>query len=1026
MPSPKHHYLALNQRIALGWCVLWLGLSTQIGLAQIYPHTIYTEEDGLISSRVYDIEQASDGVIWMATAKGVSAYDGATWTNYPNAKSSLPRDPEMKMVALQDTSIWVAGFSQTQLCIHQWKDNQWHQIPNPIAQMGYQPTLYGFAAALEDSITHLSIGDSIIHVYRSDTKKWQHYTLPKPVTACYTLHFDHQYRLWAGTNQGLFIIEENQLKPVKLNLEYIEDQKLKIFKFKNIDDKIIFITQAQIFEIKNKKIKLICNTNPSTDFNSVRHINISFSPYSGILFSNTSKLKVVKNKFFDQIKFDNQLNSYWPNDIQNDQENNIWIATDRGVVKLTSLHFISFDQTNGLPENEVSAICIGTHLEILLGSNTSLSIIKNNQIKILEDLRNDKDSKSNYRIMRIIKDQDTYYFSANRKGLGVFKDKKLRWYQHSDDPNSSLVDVFSYKNQIYTIYNSTIQKFNDGKFEYVTESGFYIRKTRLINGKIWVIGHDIVAFDGENIEPIAHSPTGHWGVCYDAIQWREKIYVASHDGLLEFTDEGWKQANLNDQQIDQSCFSLMVDSKDHLWIGTSYGVYLHDGQSLYHFHRKSGLIGNESNRNALVEDYEGRIWIGTELGVSVFDYDKWNKEVHTPRLKLKKLITNKGQVLSPGKDLELPDEENSIEFSFVGISFQDERSINYRYRLKGHDTSWYELRSNKYPIAKFTNLSAGKYQFEVQSRIKTQPWSAPQRSGLITIRPKFTDTFTFYILAISGLMVIGFVIAQLFAKVKDNRILVAKVQQKTALIEQSKKNLDQKNKELQEINHELDRFVYGISHDLKSSLNSITGLIKMLQASNTETERLQVISLISTSIDRLKSLIDDLQVYSRNKKTGLNFQVIDLKKLIKDVIDTQKYSHEALNVDIQYKIHQQDKNFVSDYSRIFIILSNLLSNGIKYRNKYFGNSYINIEVESQGSNMLFKVEDNGIGISDEMITNLFGMYKKGSSDKNSSGLGLFIVKETVDRLDGSIDVTSKVNKGTTFFLKIPNQSKSSL
>jgi signal transduction histidine kinase len=244
-------------------------------------------------------------------------------------------------------------------------------------------------------------------------------------------------------------------------------------------------------------------------------------------------------------------------------------------------------------------------------------------------------------------------------------------------------------------------------------------------------------------------------------------------------------------------------------------------------------------------------------------------------------------------------------------------------------------------------------------------------------------------------------------------------------VERNKKvaeqTLLQQNVELTKINQELDRFVYSASHDLRAPLKSVLGLVKLSQedCTNNKYDLFQeYLQMIENSIVRLDMTIKDIINYSRNARTDVAKELIDPESLIKEVLEDMKYvaGSEEIMTNITIQSHSP---FYSDSSRLRVVLNNLISNSIKYRNLK-NNSYVNVSVEVTEEKALITIQDNGIGIDPIYINKIFNMFFRATAKSEGSGLGLYIVKETLDKLNGSINVNSVLNEGSTFTIEIPN------
>jgi len=220
-------------------------------------------------------------------------------------------------------------------------------------------------------------------------------------------------------------------------------------------------------------------------------------------------------------------------------------------------------------------------------------------------------------------------------------------------------------------------------------------------------------------------------------------------------------------------------------------------------------------------------------------------------------------------------------------------------------------------------------------------------------------------------------------------------------------------------NFELDSFVYRASHDLRAPLRSVLGLISLMKFEENEEQRNYYLTLAEKSIDKLDHFIIDLTDFSRNNRTEVNSEKIDFNAIIADCIDNLKYMEKAEEIDIR-KNFKINVPFYSDAKRISIIFQNLLSNAIKYQNHKSVKPFVEISVTTYSESAEIFITDNGRGIREEYLTKIFNMFFRASQDSYGSGLGLYITKQVVEKLNGKIEVFSQFGKGTTFRLILPN------
>lgn len=235
-------------------------------------------------------------------------------------------------------------------------------------------------------------------------------------------------------------------------------------------------------------------------------------------------------------------------------------------------------------------------------------------------------------------------------------------------------------------------------------------------------------------------------------------------------------------------------------------------------------------------------------------------------------------------------------------------------------------------------------------------------------------------------------------------------------IEQELKN---KNTDLQKTNFELDKFVYSVSHDLRAPLSSMKGIIEISEEETQEPLMSEHLCMLKKNVDKLDSFIQDILDYSRNTRTEIKREKINVKEMLNDIASHLKYMKDA-NRKVEINIDVSDKTvFFSDKSRLSIVLSNLISNAIRYQNPKVDDPFVNIKVDCSDTETNIIVKDNGIGISKEMHEKIFDMFFRAAQNTEGSGLGLYIVKEAVEKLNGKIEVESELGKGTAFSIHIP-------
>lgn len=231
----------------------------------------------------------------------------------------------------------------------------------------------------------------------------------------------------------------------------------------------------------------------------------------------------------------------------------------------------------------------------------------------------------------------------------------------------------------------------------------------------------------------------------------------------------------------------------------------------------------------------------------------------------------------------------------------------------------------------------------------------------------------------------------------------------------SQKSILDKNDQLQKANAELDRFVYSASHDLRAPLSSLLGLIEVAKLDQKGTDR--YLDMMKGKIEDLENFIKEIISYSRNARTDVKKQSLNLKKAVAEVTDALTFS--VGNPDVQIEnLVPEDMVLNTDSMRLKIVLSNLIDNSLKYRDTAKERSFIRIEALDKDGVKVIMVKDNGLGIDELYIDKIFNMFYRASEHSSGSGLGLYIVKETLSKLNGQIQVESMPGRGTTFMVQL--------
>lgn len=224
---------------------------------------------------------------------------------------------------------------------------------------------------------------------------------------------------------------------------------------------------------------------------------------------------------------------------------------------------------------------------------------------------------------------------------------------------------------------------------------------------------------------------------------------------------------------------------------------------------------------------------------------------------------------------------------------------------------------------------------------------------------------------------------------------------------------------LEGLNHQLNEFVHQVSHDLRSPVAGLLGLLNLSKNEIDSIETLQYyIGLMQQRTEQLDNMLADLLSMALNEKTTIDLENIEVEEEIKEILTNVQIRENP--VDIQVDVKQQH-SFWTDVKRLRIILRNLISNSIKYQNPDEKYPLVKIAFIVERDRAILAIEDNGIGIHPKHIDKIFDKFFRATDRSSGSGLGLYIVKSMVDKLGGKIALSSSPLTGSKFKIEIPNK-----
>ncbi len=513
------------------------------------------------------------------------------------------------------------------------------------------------------------------------------------------------------------------------------------------------------------------------------------------------------------------------------------------------------------------------------------------------------------------------------------------------------------------------------------------------------------------------------GMVDDPLLPHHYLWVSTKGGGLERMDKrtgNFEHFNETRGLPNKVVYGVLVGRDGNLWMGTNRGIACLNPKTFVftNFNKSDGLQDDEFNTASYFGDSTGELLFGGVKGITTFRPTDLQKDSKTPILKILGLKIN-NQIVEAGDKshilknaleyttaLDLDFDQNQVSIEFALMDFTNASKNRFKYQLEGIDQDWVEAGTNH--MANFAQLPYGQYTFRVQGTANGEVWSKPVALK-VRINTPFYLTWWAYLLYI-------LIACFIFYDVYRNQV-------KRAILEKQIIFKEKETARLAELDQLKTNFFTSISHEFRTPLTLIAGPIDDLQK---KYPREEMLPSIRRNALRLLTLMNQLLDLSKldAREMQLDVRKGDLAQFIQYLASSFESYAASLSIDFQF--YQNEPHFftVFDADKIEKILTNLLSNAFKFTP---GKGRVDLQIEYRESYISIVLKDTGVGIAQEKLAKIFErFYQVDHSMKRNyegTGIGLALVKELVNLMQGTIRVESQVGFGTSFFLKIPMEKE---
>ncbi len=967
--------------------------------------TSWGADEGLSSNNTTSIFQGSDGLLWITSFNGFITFNGEQFEIFDRNKlpilgtdgfyCALEPAPETILLGSQGS-----GLIEYRAGVYRIYKPRQGEIPKSIRTLlktkegdVFLGTNAGLFRLRRDTVTTIDIPNLV----------------GAPVTA---LVENPDGTIWVGTDGfGLFSIRENTIQHFArkdgLNadnvgsLALLPNGTLLIGSGKGLNLLDPGRTRlTSIPELENNQINTMLVGNGLT-------VWIGTERWLGRYHIEKKKLEILESKNgvdFTRITM-----------IIKDREGNLWMSSNRsGIIRLRETN-ISNLQMPLLSSNRANIIHETSSGKIYVGTDA-------NQIDFNENDRwqsiTIKTAIAGNGIRDIFEESPNSIWLATYSGIINIRDGKEIIYSTAngmpaDDFRTILKDRQG--NFWFGSRSGGAVKFKDGKILKIyqhnsgLESNYVLSITEAANGDIYVGtnsgGMTRIANDG-TIRTYHVRKDDAGILIFNVDQDNDgNIWVMANTGPMYFDRDSLRAIPLSFDPKSKTYFDWIDDQQGTMWITTNNGVIKIDKKIMIEciaqnkivpfqlVNDKDGMNNKEctgATRSTLSRT--GKIYIPTLGGVCMIDPKMNKSNFIVPVIRIDKFVTDTIANNPFEKDQRIRAGTFRYSFQFSSLSFSAPERNQFQYQLEGFDKSWSDIVTKG--EVEYTNLPPGDYTFRVIGSNDNNIWNEAGASLSFRVNPFFYQTFWFY------LILVVLICSILFGLYTWRIRLIRK-----------------QNEALKKVNAELDRFVYSASHDLRSPLSSIQGLISLARLEK-EKDLSEYLNLIDKSVRKLDFFIRDIIDFSRNARLEIISDHIDFETMIKDIMEDVRFLENYPKIKLLVNIHTK-KDFKNDPRRVRIILSNIISNAVKHHSVNDRAAQVSVDIHDNATGVSIIIADNGPGIEEKYQQEIFKMFFRATHRTQGSGLGLYIVQETVEKLKGTVTVSSAIDKGTSFTVTLP-------
>lgn len=981
-----------------------------------HPIRIFSSKEYKAGNSVFSFVQDRNEMLYMGNSQGLSIYNGASWELI-----QLPNKSHVLWLSLDEKdNIYIAGQDEFGYLKEEYGDYHYQTLTDLLPD-----SIQGYGSLWEVEST--SYG-----TYFRTTKYlfWHHENeltvLPKDEYpgSTYDVIFSVRDTLYCRKrNLGL-------VKVVGKDIQLVPDgeffSKIKTNAILAFDDKILVVTRAQGIYISDE-------SGVSEFKNEVQEELKKFKVYHAtvhndmIAIASLTKGVFILNKkgeLTDHITEEQYGINEATNYVYFDTQDALWIASENGAARIDfDEYFRVFNSIQGqdIVINDFKKINNIFYFATSLGTFYSETADFESAKKIAEI------NNPCYNLFQV---EDEVMVEANN-GIYKISDDFVAVKQKNNGAEYFLRGsaYLTKKKSQYLIGNQeglTLAKYtNKGEF-------FPIKKLDIGNNiqsvlvfepnKIWACPtHNGIKYYDIDTDSIRHFP--EFGNSKVVMVNNTPIFVTSK-GTFEYVDSSFKKSAFIHQYVDDAQYevtSIETDTQGNVLLlyadddSNSHGMWLEqDGDEQYTAYTLPdiGLTMNDYT-DVYLED-GGIVWLAGNSGIFKIDIKKSRTKNTLLKTRLVDIYANGKKIINDGSECRIPFSKNNIRFNYAAIYYNSYGNNQYQYKLEGSSNEWSEWTEDFQK--EYSYLEEGNYAFHVRSKNPNDVISEVTTYSFTILPPWYRSPWAFggYFLTVIISIVIATKVRSARLK-KENKLLEEMVQERT-------REVAFKNKKLQQLDQLKSKFFANISHELRTPLTLIHGNLEALQQGSKSSMVKQRVENSKRNANQLSEMIEDLLDLSKLElgQSNVLLKPTQVNRHLNRMVQSFQSFAESKNIFLHYEDGWKNPVHANmDIRQFEKVINNLLYNAFKFTSQ---NGSVSVKTYATDHFIYLEIIDTGEGIENDELPYIFDRFyqaKNQVSGETGSGLGLAITKEIVELHEGTIEVKSKLNVGTSFIISLP-------